>query len=68
MIVETGYMLDSEIIYQICELELPALEYLELWLGYDEEYEPQYCEYTNPDDDFNSIKQSVINNLLPIIC
>ncbi len=67
LIVETGYMLESKIIDQICELELPALEYLELWLGNDEEYEPQYYEDRNPDDDFNSIKQSALNNLLPII-
>lgn len=67
LIIETGYMLDKEIIDQICELELPVLEYLELWLGYDEEYEPQYYEDRNPDDDFNSIKKSALNNLLPII-
>ncbi|MEL7245396.1 MAG: hypothetical protein AAGM40_24125 [Cyanobacteria bacterium J06573_2] len=67
LIIETGYMLESKIIDQICELELPELEYLELWLGYDEEYEPQYYEDRNPDDDFNSIKKSALNNLLPII-
>ncbi|OCQ95426.1 hypothetical protein BCD64_25725 [Nostoc sp. MBR 210] len=35
LIIESGG-LRHQVINQICELELPALEYLELWLGRDE--------------------------------
>ena len=35
LIIEPGG-LRREVIHQICTLELPALEYLELWLGRDE--------------------------------
>ncbi|BBD70356.1 GUN4 domain protein [Nostoc commune NIES-4072] len=35
LIIESGG-LSHQVINQICELELPALEYLELWLGRDE--------------------------------
>lgn len=35
LIIETSYLLCTEIIQQICTLELPSLEYLELWLGDD---------------------------------
>ncbi len=68
LILETGYMLCKKIIDQICELELPALEYLELWLGNDEYYEPASIYYGNDDDDsFNNIEKSALNNLMPII-
>ena len=34
LIVETGLMfIDSDTVKQICQLDLPVLEYLELWLG-----------------------------------
>ncbi|RUS95880.1 hypothetical protein DSM106972_088930 [Dulcicalothrix desertica PCC 7102] len=34
LVVETGLMfVDSDTVEQICKLDLPALEYLELWLG-----------------------------------
>ena len=66
--IETGYMLCRKIIDQICELELPVLEYLELWLGNDEYYEPASIFYGNENDDsFNNIEKSALNNLMPII-
>lgn len=38
LIIETGNLLCPEIIQQICTLEIPSLEYLELWLGNDSNY------------------------------
>lgn len=38
LIIETGHLLCPEIIQQICTLELPSLEYLELWLVNDSYY------------------------------
>lgn len=63
LIVETGYELSRLIIDQICALELPALEYLELWLGSDEYY------YYSGDysEEGCSIEYSALKNLMPII-
>ncbi|WP_375510740.1 HEAT repeat domain-containing protein [uncultured Nostoc sp.] len=38
LIVETGHGLSYKTIDQICVLELPNLEYLELWLGRDDDF------------------------------
>lgn len=68
LIVETGYMLSRQIIDQICGLELPALEYLELWLGQDEYYYPSFDyreDYLR--EEYHSIENSALVNLMPII-
>jgi hypothetical protein len=53
LIIETGYGITSRAIQQICTLELPNLEYLELWLGSDY----KYLEEKN---------SSTLDSLLPI--
>jgi hypothetical protein len=65
LIVETGYMLRRETIDEICALELPALEYLELWLGQDDKVYPHYYYYSEEED--YPIEGSALNNLMPII-
>ncbi|BAY24144.1 pentapeptide repeat protein [Calothrix sp. NIES-2100] len=68
LILETGYMLCSKIIDQICQLDLPNLEYLELWLGNDENYYPRlYSQYENEEDFRSNIAYSSLSNLTPII-
>ncbi|MBA3923349.1 MAG: HEAT repeat domain-containing protein [Nostocaceae cyanobacterium] len=63
LIIESGYMLGCQVIDQICALELPALEYLELWLGNDELY-PVWHYY---EEEKYSFDDSAITNLMPII-
>ena len=62
LIVETGYVLSHQVIQQICTLELPSLEYLELWLGND-----VYYPFWQDEEEPISIDESAISNLAPII-
>ncbi|AVH65278.1 hypothetical protein [Nostoc sp. 'Peltigera membranacea cyanobiont' N6] len=69
LIIETGYMLCNKIIDQVSQLELPELEYLELWLGNDENYYSQglYYQDENEEDFHSNIAYSSLRNLTPII-
>lgn len=64
LIVETGYMLSHKLINQICALELPSLEYLELWLGNDLDY--PVSEIGEKEESY-SIDNSAFKHLSPII-
>ncbi len=64
LIVETGYMLSHKLINQICALELPSLEYLELWLGNDLDYPVLQI---GEEEESYSIDNSAFNHLSPII-
>ncbi|MEH2327420.1 MAG: hypothetical protein V7K32_28460 [Nostoc sp.] len=68
LILETGYMLCNKIIDQICQLDLPEVEYLELWLGNDENYSQRlYYQDENEEDFRSNIAYSSLSNLIPII-
>lgn len=62
LILEIGYALSHQIIQQICTLELPFLEYLELWLGNDDYYPIWQYE-----EESHLLDESAINHLKPII-
>lgn len=64
LIIETGYMLSHQLMNQICILELPSLEYLELWLGNDPDY-PVWESGEN--EERYSIDNSALKYLSPII-
>lgn len=64
LIVETGYMLSHKLINQICALELPSLEYLELWLGNDLDYP---VSEIGEEEERYSIDNSAFKHLNPII-
>lgn len=64
LIIETGYKLSRKLINQICALELPSLEYLELWLGHDTDtYYPVWAL----EEERYSIDNSAFKHLSPII-
>lgn len=64
LIIETGYGLSHQLINQICTLELPSLEYLDLWLGND----PNYPVWQiGEEEERYSIDSSALKHLSPII-